>query len=621
MHSSKGPSGPRHLSEVVIAFGARARRTLAAMQPAALRNYRRDRALNRLVRRLAATGLFDERFYLSRNPDVAASGEDPIRHYLTHGAAEGRDPHPMFDTSYYLRQNPDVVRVGTNPLLHFALSGLSEGRRPHPGFSVDQFRDAMTRGGRRLGREVRASARARTAAEATNRRRAGRPFRFRPERLPTPEQGQTLESSAPSDRAANRLISPTIVVSHVLPYPPRAGNEFRIHQLCRWLHSTGHELYLIVSPLPGTAPDVRSIRAAAAVYPNLVVCQRDGTLLHRSARPDVDSMLDGLAGMRPRSFPPIKEQAGRRERITSIELAFCPDHLLDLLLRLERTVRPEMVVATYVFMSRCLPLLARGVLRVLDTIDVFSTKTEKVVQFGVADDLALTREEEATLLRRADLLVAIQPSEEEDLRALAPDRPVVTAGVDFPLVDGHGAPSGDPAVLYVASKNALNVKGIRDFLAFAWPLIRRDVPRARLLVAGPICEVVDGQVPGVELLGQVDRLDDLYAEARVVVNLAVAGTGLKVKTVESLAHLRPIVLWPCGIDGLSPDIARFCDVASNWYDFARRVIRQLRVEQIELTTHRAEISRQLSPQVVYASLGKAIAEGLRRAAAREVHLE
>jgi glycosyltransferase involved in cell wall biosynthesis/peptidoglycan/xylan/chitin deacetylase (PgdA/CDA1 family)/SAM-dependent methyltransferase len=50
--------------------------------------------------------LFDAEWYLARNPDVAANGQDPLEHYLAHGVAERRDPNPFFDTSWYLAQNP-----------------------------------------------------------------------------------------------------------------------------------------------------------------------------------------------------------------------------------------------------------------------------------------------------------------------------------------------------------------------------------------------------------------------------------------------------------------------------------------------------------------------------------
>jgi hypothetical protein len=44
----------------------------------------------RRMRRLAAMQLFDAAAYLRRHPDVRAAGQDPLRHYILHGMAEGR---------------------------------------------------------------------------------------------------------------------------------------------------------------------------------------------------------------------------------------------------------------------------------------------------------------------------------------------------------------------------------------------------------------------------------------------------------------------------------------------------------------------------------------------------
>ncbi|RAI43870.1 polysaccharide pyruvyl transferase family protein [Rhodoplanes roseus] len=68
---------------------------------------------------VAQSGLFDPTWYLSNYPDVATAGVDPVEHYLTAGAAEGRDPGPSFSTSKYLSLRPEVAAAGLNPLLHF----------------------------------------------------------------------------------------------------------------------------------------------------------------------------------------------------------------------------------------------------------------------------------------------------------------------------------------------------------------------------------------------------------------------------------------------------------------------------------------------------------------------
>jgi GT2 family glycosyltransferase/tetratricopeptide (TPR) repeat protein len=83
---------------------------------------------------IAGSGLFDSDWYLARNPDVAASGTNPLVHYLRHGAVEGRDPHPLFDSDWYLAQYSDVACGDSNPLVHYVEHGAVERRNPHPLF-------------------------------------------------------------------------------------------------------------------------------------------------------------------------------------------------------------------------------------------------------------------------------------------------------------------------------------------------------------------------------------------------------------------------------------------------------------------------------------------------------
>lgn len=93
---------------------------------------RRRRRIEEDAAEVAASGLFDRTWYLEHYQDVTDSRIDPLRHYLLHGAPEGRDPGPSFSSSAYLEAYPDVVAVGLNPLLHYARYGRAEGRAVFP---------------------------------------------------------------------------------------------------------------------------------------------------------------------------------------------------------------------------------------------------------------------------------------------------------------------------------------------------------------------------------------------------------------------------------------------------------------------------------------------------------
>ena len=89
--------------------------------------------------------LFDRKFYLENNPDVAvavARGtvSSPFDHYRKIGKFENRDPNALFDSSYYLDTNTDVAVSaklnGFSAADHFIRFGQFERRNPNPFFDV-----------------------------------------------------------------------------------------------------------------------------------------------------------------------------------------------------------------------------------------------------------------------------------------------------------------------------------------------------------------------------------------------------------------------------------------------------------------------------------------------------
>jgi hypothetical protein len=90
-------------------------------------------------RRLDPHLLFSTGFYLDENPDVAAAGVCPLVHFVRHGAAEGRDPHPLFDVRSYAASLGDTT---VNPLVHFLDEGAQSRRSPHPWFDAASYLDA-----------------------------------------------------------------------------------------------------------------------------------------------------------------------------------------------------------------------------------------------------------------------------------------------------------------------------------------------------------------------------------------------------------------------------------------------------------------------------------------------
>jgi glycosyltransferase involved in cell wall biosynthesis len=74
-------------------------------------------------------GLFCETFYRRTNPDLSPD-TDLRLHYKEHGWREGRDPSQFFSTNQYLEIYADVAASGMNPLRHYVKHGSDRSRFP-----------------------------------------------------------------------------------------------------------------------------------------------------------------------------------------------------------------------------------------------------------------------------------------------------------------------------------------------------------------------------------------------------------------------------------------------------------------------------------------------------------
>jgi len=167
-------------------------------------------------------------------------------------------------------------------------------------------------------------------------------------------------------------------------------------------------------------------------------------------------------------------------------------------------------------------------------------------------------------------------------------------------------------VLYIASGNAMNVHGLREFLSLAWSAVVEQVPDAELVVAGAVGRALPDDAPRVTRIGTVGDLGELYRGVRVVINPARAGTGAKIKTIEALSHLRPVVTFPAGVDGLPADLKALCDVVQEWDEFSGTVAGRLLDDRESAfsPSQRESIARATSPDLVYADFRSALIQRL-----------
>ncbi|QQT27082.1 glycosyltransferase [Sphingobacterium spiritivorum] len=128
-------------------------------------------------------------------------------------------------------------------------------------------------------------------------------------------------------------------------------------------------------------------------------------------------------------------------------------------------------------------------------------------------------------------------------------------------------------MLYVASDNRHNIKSIKWFLKFVFPLLNN----VKLYVVGKICSAID-DAPNIIKLGVVENLEEIYKFSKICICPMITGTGVKIKVLESLSYGLPVVTTKRGVDGLVNKSQNGCLITDDPEGFAN-YIKQLLSDQ------------------------------------------
>jgi succinoglycan biosynthesis protein ExoO len=379
--------------------------------------------------------------------------------------------------------------------------------------------------------------------------------------------------AAPPRRAPAPTGSPSAcVISRQRVVGATNGSSVYLLSLCDALRKRGVEAHL-VCPSPATfgrwpamrlAPEMRvfssvAIRGSWRVGPIFIA--RDPRVLGVALQTVADRLL-------------VRFGLRRQPRVKPAPYAIAVPWTAEDFLFLARhaRARADMLIADYAFLTDGFPYALRPDAPTAVVMhDLFCRRSEQFARLGSMDSVAMLDETtEMRLLSQADVVVAIQPEEAEVVRRHLPGRRVIVAPM---AVNPVAAPQPGEAheVLFVGSGTAPNVQGLRWFLDEIWPAVRAAEPRAVLSVAGNVGRAV-GPVPeGVRLLGRLADLAPVYTRAAVVVSPLRAGSGLKIKLVEALAHGKASVVTPVTMQGVEDVTARAVEVASDAATFAAAV--------------------------------------------------
>ncbi|MBS9475979.1 glycosyltransferase family 4 protein [Ancylobacter radicis] len=328
-----------------------------------------------------------------------------------------------------------------------------------------------------------------------------------------------------------------LMVSPITACPPTAGNRARVVALARAVRDLGHELH----------------------FAFLAPIHTDDATAHADNEPEFGRGRFHLVSLSDKDTLHSRIRArwrrARREynifnpHIYRLDEFYYPSY--DRSLRfLQDTHRFDAVICEYVFMSRALENFDAATLKILDTHDAFGDRHLEFLKVGRTPQWFSTpKAQELRGFRRADAVIAIQPSEAErfsrDLGSTPPQMHTISHFLDL---SRRATLSDAPAAVFVGSRNDINISAVDHLQKAILPRILARRPDFRLVVAGAICERVPDQ-PGVVKLGQVNHVSDAFAHAPISLNPTIFGTGINIKQLDAMAAGVPSVSTQTGSRG------------------------------------------------------------------------
>jgi glycosyltransferase involved in cell wall biosynthesis len=191
------------------------------------------------------------------------------------------------------------------------------------------------------------------------------------------------------------------------------------------------------------------------------------------------------------------------------------------------------------------------------------------------------RRYEREACRIADGVIAVSKDDAAALAALCPtlNLAIIPNGVDTTLYQRRRCETTGQRVLFIGKMDYRpNVDAVEWFCRAVWPLVRQERPDARFRIVGrdPTARVQAlGQIPGVEVMGEVSDERPEFEQADLLVVPMRMGSGVRLKVLQSMAMAVPLVSTSLGMSGVPARPGVEYVRADAAPDFARGVVQVL----------------------------------------------
>ncbi len=248
-------------------------------------------------------------------------------------------------------------------------------------------------------------------------------------------------------------------------------------------------------------------------------------------------------------------------------------------------------IVNYYYMSKLLEDV-KIQKRALFTHDYFAFK-DKLVHIKNVGHMC-TPNDEAKACQRAPYIFAMQDEEAAYYSKIAPESRVL---LNYTICKYQSSPiCNNHKIVFFSGGNQYNQEGFSWFMDKVYPLIEDAFPDVQLVIGGGICNVLSNySLPSsVEIIGMVDNPGDVYKLGDVAINPTMSGTGLKIKTFESVSYDKVTIVHPHSVIGIfdkekAPLLVS--DEPKKWVEFLFRIWNEEGFIQLKKSENKVYIDR------------------------------
>lgn len=182
---------------------------------------------------------------------------------------------------------------------------------------------------------------------------------------------------------------------------------------------------------------------------------------------------------------------------------------------------------------------------------------------------ALTPSEEAKALKRAPYILSLQDIDSYIFHRLSPFSKIYT--VYMPLQYHETAITGNHNILFYSGSAPFNIMGIKWFIREIMPALKQKFEDINLIIGGSICKNLDflSDRKDITLYGYVEDEQKFFKQGDIAINPINHGSGLKIKTLKSLAYDKITISTPHSAEGLFNEVINSLIIPKNdkeWID-------------------------------------------------------